>query len=267
MNLKKRMWEILDAAKDGDKVSKTTDVFILCLIFLNVAAVILETVVLQGPEDTPQEALWRKWFFYFELISVTVFSLEYLLRFWACTSDERFKRPILGRIRYALTPSALIDLAAIAPSILLLNVDTRSVRALRLLRIFRLAKTGRYYRSVRTLGRVFLSRKEELAITFSLLVFLLVVTSTLMYFVEHDAQPEEFSSIPATMWWAVATLTTVGYGDVAPITDLGRLFGAVVAIIGIGLFALPTSILGSGFMEEFQENKTEKHCPHCGGDL
>ncbi len=265
--MKNRVWEILEAAKEGDKLSRWTDIFILSLIFLNVSAVILETVVVQDTPDSAQNGLWHDLFWIFEIFSVTIFSIEYLLRFWSCTSDPRFEHPIWGRLKYVFTPSAIIDLVAIAPSILLLHLDTRSVRALRLLRLFRLAKTGRYYRSVRLLGRVFFSRKEELTITFSLLLFMLVITSTLMYFVEHDAQPEAFSSIPATMWWAVATLTTVGYGDVAPITGLGRLVGAIVAIIGIGLFALPTSILGSGFLEEFQRQDAKKCCPHCGERL
>ena len=164
---------------------------------------------------------------------------------------------------------ALIDLIAILPSILaFVNSDFRSIRAVRLIRIFMLAKTGRYYRSVRLLGKVIVSRREELVVSFSMLVFMLIITSTLMFYVEHHAQPDAFSSIPAAMWWSVATLTTVGYGDVAPITAFGKLLGAFVAVIGIGLFALPTSILGSGFMEELEGGKKQRiTCPHCQGEF
>ena len=261
MGLKQRVWEVMTVSKQGDRLSQVVDIFILSMIFLNVLAVILESV-----ESLASN--WRAWFLAFEYISVSIFSTEYLLRLWACTICERYRHPLLGRLRFICSPMAIIDLLAILPSILLLqSVDTRSIRALRLMRIFMLAKTGRYLRSVRLLGKVFISKKEELLVTFGLLSFLLVLTSTLMYVAENKAQPEAFSSIPAAMWWAVATLTTVGYGDVTPITAWGRLLGSVVAIIGIGLFALPTSILGAGFIDEFQSHRKKKRCPHCGMGL
>lgn len=172
-----------------------------------------------------------------------------------------------GKDRYILTPLALVDLVAILPFYvpMLVHLDLRTVRAIRLLRVFRLFKMGRYSESVRTLGRVFRAKKEELIVTTFMVFLLLEVASTLIFFAENEAQPEAFSSVPAAMWWGVTTLTTVGYGDVYPITLLGKVLGAIVAILGIGMFALPAGILGSGFVEEIQRTRrTVRLCPHCG---
>lgn len=141
----------------------------------------------------------------------------------------------------------------------------RFARALRLMRLFRLAKLTRYLRSIRLFGEVARDKREELVVSVFVLFLLLLLSSSLMYFVENEAQPDKFSSIPATMWWAIATLTTVGYGDLYPITGLGRLFGSLVAVMGIGLFALPTAILGTGFVEAIgKEKKPALKCPECG---
>jgi voltage-gated potassium channel len=134
------------------------------------------------------------------------------------------------------------------------------------MRIVRVAKLGRYSESLQTLGRVFAAKKEQLVSTLFILLMLLVVSSCLMYYVEQAAQPDRFSSIPAAMWWSVTTLTTVGYGDVCPVTITGKLVASVIAILGIGMFALPTAILGSGFLEEIAPKKPAK-CPHCGKEI
>ena len=262
MGLKQKTWQILANEDPENRISQIINRFILTLIMLNVVAVIIESV----------PAIYtagRTIFQVFEFFSLAVFLSEYLLRLWSCTASSQYAHPILGRLKYMFTFLAIVDLVAILPSLLLLvGSDFRAIRALRLMRLFLLAKTGRYTRSMGILGKVFLQKREELIISFSLLVFLLVTTSTLMYYVENHAQPESFSSIPATMWWAVATLTTVGYGDIAPITGLGKLLGSVVAIIGIGLFALPTGILGSGFLEAVEQSRElEVTCPHCGKEF
>lgn len=163
---------------------------------------------------------------------------------------------------------ALVDLLAVLPFFLqFIGVDLRFVRAFRLMRLFRLAKAARYVTALHLFRAVARSKREELVLTTCVLALLLLVASSSMYFAEHGAQPEEFSSIPATMWWAVATLTTVGYGDVIPVTVFGRFLGSAVAILGIGLFALPTAILGSGFVEEIAKTKQPQRCPHCGKEL
>ncbi|MGD2247332.1 MAG: ion transporter [Candidatus Methanofastidiosia archaeon] len=262
--MKERFYSILETASEGDSISRAFDIFIIALITLNVLAVILETV----------EGLYTQFtqvFAHFELFSICVFTVEYILRVWACTTNEKYSSPVKGRIHFALQPMALIDLFAILPFYLpvMLPLDPRFLRALRLFRLFRLFKMGRYSESLQTLGNVMKSKKEEMVVTFFVISLMLVFASSTIYYVEHDAQPEAFSSIPAAMWWGVATLTTVGYGDVYPITPLGKFLGAVIALLGIGMFALPAGILASGFAEELQK-KTRKEsliCPHCGKNI
>jgi len=262
MNIRKRTWEIVEVAKRGDTASRAFDITILTMIFLNVIAVIIGSV-------PSIQMRWGRALNLFEIVSVIVFTLEYILRLWACTADSRFSGPIRGRVRQAFRVVSIIDLLAILPFYLpLIGVDLRSLRVLRLLRILRIAKIGRYYSSLNLIKRVFRSNKEELVLTSVLMCLLLIVSSTLLYFCENVAQPDVFSSIPATMWWAVATLTTVGYGDIYPITIMGRFFASIIAILGIGMFALPAGILGAGFVEAIQESKkSERICPHCGKEI
>jgi len=158
----------------------------------------------------------------------------------------------------------VIDLLAIAPVFLIgLGMDLRSLRMFRTVRLFRIFKVTRYVRALETIKHVLRDKREQLAMTIGIVLFLLLITSSLMYELEHDAQPQAFSSIPATMWWAVASLTTVGYGDLYPITPLGKLLAAISAVLGVGLVALPAGILASGFSQETKEN-IPTQCPHCG---
>jgi voltage-gated potassium channel len=206
----------------------------------------------------------------FDVFSVFVFTVEYLLRLWTCTTDKKFRGPVKGRFRFAVTPFALVDLMAILPfyAPMFLPLDLRFIRALRLFRLLRILKMGRYSESLRTLGNVLKEEKEALLITVFAVLILLVVASSLMYFVENAAQPKAFSSIPAAMWWGVATLTTVGYGDMYPITPLGRFFGAIIAILGIGAIAIPAGILTTGFAKEIQKRHGKRGmCPYCGKDM
>jgi voltage-gated potassium channel len=257
MDLKTHVYGVLEP---GDKDSKYFDPFIMGLIILNVIAVALSTV------HTIYLA-YARFFFYFELFSVAVFSVEYILRLWTCTVDPRYQSPIRGRLRYMVTPMAIVDLVAVLPFYIpLIFPDLRFLRAIRLLRLFRMLKMIRYSESLKTFTEVLRIKKEELGVMFFIILMLLIVASSMIYEAEHDAQPESFSSIPAAMWWGVVTLTTVGYGDIYPITPLGKLIGTVVVILGIGLFALPAGILASGFMEVLQQKREHERivCPYCG---
>jgi len=261
--IKKRVFEIIERASPDDLPSKIFDISIMLLISSNVTAVILETV---KSLSVRYILLFRG----FEVFSVIAFTVEYGLRLWSCTTDKKFDSPVLGRIRFAVTPLALVDLVAILPFYLpmVFPVDLRFIRAIRLFRLFRIFKLGRYSESMKTFGNVLKAKKEELFITIFVVFILLIIASSLMYFIENVAQPEVFSSIPAAMWWGVATLTTVGYGDVYPVTPLGKVLGAIIAILGIGMFALPAGILGSGFVEEIQKRQRRQEiCPHCGKNI
>jgi len=196
-----------------------------------------------------------------------IFTIEYLLRVWSCTEEKKYHSPFLGRLLFILTPLALIDLVAILPFYIpmMTNVDLRFLRALRLFRIF---KMTRYSSRFRIFMNVLRDKKEEIFISAMLVVLLLVISASLMYYVENKVQPEEFSSIPEAMWWAVVTLTTVGYGEVVPATPFGRVLAGLVAVLGISLFAIPAGIIASGFMEQFQKRCIKGHfCPHCGKEI
>ncbi len=262
MNLRKRTWEIVETARQGDSMSRTFDVAILTLILLNVVAVIVGSV-------RSIEQRWGAFLDAFETLSVVVFTAEYAARLWSCTADPRFRSRFLGRARFASRIMSIIDLIAFLPFYLpFLGIDLRSLRVLRLLRVLRVAKAARYCSPLNLIKQVFQSKKEELVLTSGLLGLLLVVSSTVLYCCENAVQPEAYSSIPATMWWAVATLTTVGYGDMYPVTLAGKLLAGLIAVFGIGMFALPTGILGAGFVEAIQKRKElELVCPHCGKSL
>jgi voltage-gated potassium channel len=223
--VQRRAWQIVEVAGESDQASKVFDISILALIFLNVLAVIIGTV----PSVRDIAGRYLDWF---EILSVIVFSGEYLVRLWSCVADSRFQPPFLGRMRMIVRPMAIVDLLAILPFYLpFLGIDLRSLRVLRLLRILRIAKVGRYYASLNIMKNVFRSRKEELVLTSAVMALLLVVSSSLLYYCENEAQPEAFSSIPATMWWAVAALTTVGYGDIYPVTFMGKCCASIIAIL------------------------------------
>ena len=206
----------------------------------------------------------------FEAASVAVFTVEYLLRLWTCTTETKFARPVMGRLKFIVSPLALLDLMAILPFyVALLNLPWIDLRVLRATRLAgRVARLGRYSSGIRTLALVLQSKKNELLSVILVLLLLLLLASSLVFYAESGAQPDKFSSIPETMWWGIITLTTVGYGDVYPVTIAGRALAGVMAILGIGLFALPAGILGSGFIEEMQQRPERRGiCPHCGEQI
>ncbi len=260
--MKKTIYRWLNPAADGDKISKFFDIFIMTLIGVNILAVMIETV-------EPIAKQYSLVFYYFEVFSVLVFSLEYVFRVWSCTCDKKYKHPLWGRLRYMITPMALIDLLAIVPFYLplLIKTDLRFIRSLRMFRLFRMLKFGRYNSSIQLLGSVIKSKKEELLIMLFSILVMLVLSSSVMYYVENEAQPEAFSSIPEALWWGTATLTTVGYGDVFPITPLGKFLAAIMVILGIGFFALPTGVLAAAFSEKIERKYRHDKCPHCGKEL
>lgn len=242
----------------GGRYGLYVDYFIVALIVANVVAVMLETVDrLYFP--------YQSYFLAFEIISVALFTVEYVGRLWSATEHPDYQHPLWGRLQYAFSPYMLIDLIAILPFYFAAVVDLRFLRALRLLRFLRLLKLTRYSESLRLFVTAFRLKREELTITLFVGTILLLMASSAMYFAERNAQPEVFTSIPAALWWGVITLTTVGYGDVTPVTPIGQLLGATIAIVGIGLFALPASILASGFIEAARGAVVR--CPHCNEEI
>lgn len=241
-----------------------TKIVIATIIMLSMLSVILET-------EPELERNYAAWFYGFEVFTVVVFSIEYLLRLWCVVEDKdkRYERPILGRIKYAFTPLALVDLVAVLPFFLpaITTLDLRFIRILRLIRLVRVMKLGHYSKSLTHVSHVIKGKKSELAASLFILAILLLFASTIMYYVEHESQPDKFRSIPTAFWWGIETLTTVGYGDVCPVTPLGKMCAAVIAILGIGLFGLPTAIIASGFLEEVQRKRERHLCEECGANI
>ena len=271
-----RLRHRVHAILEGDgRVGRAVAILLTALILASVLATVLESTV-HDPARMP-------WIYpVVEWVSALAFSVEYVLRLWAAGAHAGY-RGIRGRLRYAATPLALIDLIAVAPfwwNVLLGGAaDLRVMRLLRVLRLLRIAKLGRHSRALHALGRAFWARRAELTTSLVILAVLLLIASTLMYHVEHENHPA-FDSIPEAMWWGIATLTTVGYGDVVPQTALGKVLGAVIAVLGIGIFALPAGILTAALQDALRPNAADPdqpaptatthppaHCPHCGGAL
>ena len=252
-SLRTRIYKIVESTHPDDLHGQWFDYFIVALIITNVIAVILETV--EG-----LYVAYTEFFTGFELFSVAVFTVEYLVRLWVVVDspNENYRHPFNGRLRYAVTPMALIDIAAILPFYLslLIPVDLRFMRVFRLLRLLKLT---RYSTALQTLGAVLYDQRRTLGASIFVMLILLVFSSSIIYLVEKDAQPEAFSSIPNAMWWGLATLTTVGYGDVTPATGIGKVFGATIMVLGIGMAALPAGILATGFATEMQKRTFVVH--------
>jgi len=228
------------------KFAEFVHYLLMILILLTVIAVILES----------DAELYKRYFLFFktlEIISLIIFTIEYILRVWSSAEIKKY-RGFRGRIKYMITPMAIIDLLAVLPVWfgIIMYRDFMILRGLRLVRVFKLT---RYSRSMHLLTSVLRYESANIFSAFFVLSILIIIAATGMHLVEGDYQPQEFGTIPKAIWWATVTLTTVGYGDVVPMTIAGRIFGIVILISGIGMAALPAGILASGFTKEINRRK------------
>jgi voltage-gated potassium channel len=258
---KRRVYTLLHPELGNTHWDRALNAFIILLILLNVVAVMLETI---PSIYLPNKAL----FYYFDIISVVIFSIEYILRVWSCVNEAKYRHPVYGRLRFMFTPGAIIDLLAILPFYLhvFVGLDLRILRILRLFRFLRLFRLTAYMKATRLLINVFRSVYNQLLLSLVLALTLIIISSSLVYFPEHIAQPDVFTSIPATIWWSVVTLTTVGYGDMIPVTITGKVFTGGILLAGVALFALPAGIITAGFLEQIRKQKKSARqliCPHC----
>ncbi len=230
---------------------KLVDFLLIALIVLNVVAVVLESI-----EDLSYAH--GLVFHVFDLASVAIFSIEYLLRVWTApeSEDPRFHHPLWGRLRFLVSPMAIIDLLAVLPFYLgmFVEMDLRAIRVLRVLRVFKL---GRYSMAISVMVAVARQEARAIGAVLFVMMVIIVLSSSLMYLFEHRIQPHVFKDIPTAMWWSVVTLTTLGYGDMVPITPLGRMLGGMTAILGVGMIALPAGVLASGFSEQMRVRREE----------
>lgn len=290
MITRRQIFRIIDEDARDYRPSRLFNGMIILLIILNVVAIIFES-------DDYYAVKYGIVFDQIEFWSVIIFGLEYLLRLSTADFIYPEKKGWGPFLRYFRSPLAIIDLLAILPSIIIIiapytvylagAMDFRVIRLLRTLRLLRVFKITRYSSSLRMIITVFREKGRELGVTIFITFILMVLSSTLMFYVEHEAQEDQFPNILATFWWAVATLTTVGYGDVYPITPAGKILGGVIALLGIGLVALPTGILSSAFVDKMERRKDKEEserekkeaeenidkvpktpfCAHCGKEL
>ena len=247
----KRLWVagVLEQNPKFEKQGRFVNILLIAMISLNVIAIILES-------EPELHSRFHQAFWAFEVFSVAIFTIEYLVRVWSSIDlqENHDCSPVIGRIKYMLSPMALIDLASILPFYLSLYIviDLRILRILRMLRLFKLT---RYSRALSALLDVLQKEASTLLAAVVVLFMMLILAATGIYFLENDVQQEAFGSIPKAMWWAIVTLTTLGYGDVVPVTNMGKMFAGLIGLIGVGMLALPAAILATGFAENLNQRR------------
>lgn len=232
---------------DSGSLARIVSMLLMLLIMCNVMAVILAS-------DSLIYTDLQLFFDRFELFSIIVFSVEYIFRVWICVENPRYQSSFRGRLKYMVSPMAIVDLVAVLPFYLGLffTLDTRFLRVLRLFRVFKLS---RHFSAMSVLLMVIKNELATLLSAIFIMLVLVVLASAGMFLVERDAQPDVFGTIPRAMWWASITLTTVGYGDVVPITIAGKILGVFITILGVGMAALPAGIIASGFTMELHKRR------------
>ena len=232
---------------DSGSLARIVSLLLMLLIMCNVIAVILAS---DGVIYTELQTFFDR----FELFSIIVFTTEYVFRVWICVEDPRYQSSVAGRLKYMVSPMAIVDLIAVLPFYLgiFFTVDTRFLRVLRLFRVFKLS---RHFSAMSVLLTVIKNELATLLSAIFIMWVLVVLASAGMFLVEHEAQPDVFGTIPRAMWWASITLTTVGYGDVVPITIAGKVLGVFITMLGVGMAALPAGIIASGFTMELHKRR------------
>lgn len=260
MRLQDKLYSLLEEP-ETNKYSYGLNIFIYILIIISIVALMISTI--DGYEE--------KYSFVLSLIQhiiMPIFVLEYILRVYAAGSLKKY-RGFRGKLEYMTSAYAIIDLIVIIPYIFIgFDFNNAFLRSLRFFRIFRLFRMKKQAEFVKVISQILSSKKEEFIVllfcTFAIIIFL----SFIVFESEHKAQPEVFTNIPQTLWWAVATLTTVGYGDMYPITTLGKFVTAMVSILGIAFIAIPGGIFASEFVNVFskrkQQRKSNNRCIECG---
>ncbi|MDR2902913.1 MAG: ion transporter [Clostridiales bacterium] len=265
-NIRQKIFDLITKQENDIGIESIFNNFVVVLIVMNTIAVIIATFSNLPPLVVDSLRI-------FEIASSLFFTAEYFSR--VITADFLYPSvsPIRAAFRYIFSVSAFIDLFSILPFYLplVIPVDLRALRMLRLFRFLRVFKLNRYTESLQVILKVFKNKASELVSSVFIISVLIIIASALMYDIEHQAQPEVFTNFFTSVWWAVATLTTVGYGDIYPVTPLGKILSAIIAILGIGFVALPTGIISSGFIDELSAKKktpnANKYCPHCGHKL
>ena len=242
LTFRRRAYFALEGGHAGGLMGSVVEFGLIALIIANVIAFTLQS-------EPPIRQALPEFFADFEGISIALFTLEYLTRLWCAPEDPLFKGgPFLGRLRFALRPMMVIDFLAFAPGYVALFIPFLDLRFLRLIRLLRLLKIARYSPALSTLAQVIVDERRALVGALLLELCAMVFAAATMHAVEGRIMPQAFGTIPDAMWWALETLTTVGYGDVVPVTGLGRVVAGITMVTGVGLLALPVGIVATGFV-------------------
>ena len=254
-NLKRRIFDIIQIGNQNDTPSRVFDIFLVCVIVVNIAAMFLETF------DELQS--WRGVFHAVETVTVLVFCVEYALRIW--TAEYLFPGRGRGRAVWNFLRSydGVIDLLTILPFFFLSGFVV--FRLLRVVRIFHLFRINTRYDSFNVIKSVLYEKRNQIASSVFIVVILMLASSLFLYSVEHEAQPQAFRNALSGIWWSVSTLLTVGYGDIYPVTVLGRAMAIVITFLGVGVVAIPTGIISAGFVEQY--TKLQQETPALTGEL
>ena len=247
---RKRMFEIVEVATPEDKASRAYDLLNMITIVINLIvslAYTFETVRLK----------YGRALITLEMITVVFFAMDYLLRL--ATAKFRYKQrsEIRAALKYILSASGIIDLLSFLPYWLPIFFPSGAVafRMFRIVRIFRLFRINSYYDSLNVITEVITSKSQQIISSVFIIIVLMTASSLCMYSIEHDAQPHVFTNAFSGIWWAVSTLLTVGYGDIYPITDVGKIFSIVITFLGVGVVAIPTGIISAGFVDQYTRIK------------
>lgn len=247
---RKRLFEIIEIGLPGDVASQVYDAFNILSIVINLVVSVMVTF-----DDL--HAKFGPWLVTVEAITVAFFALDYCLRLWTA----KFLRPSLSEpkavLRYIFSFSGLVDLLSFLPYYLPVFFPSGAVafRMFRVARVFRLFRVNAYYDSLGVITQVISSKRQQLFSSVFILLVLMLASSLCMYSLEHDAQPEVFSNAFSGIWWSVSTLLTIGYGDIYPVTTMGKIFSIFITFLGVGMVAIPTGIISAGFVDQYTRIK------------
>jgi voltage-gated potassium channel len=254
-NFRSVLFHILHKPSPSNPIARYVNYFLAFLILTNALFVSLETV----PSIAANYGQLLKTF---EAISTGLLIIEYVARLWVCVEQARYSHAFRGRFSYALHPLPLLDLLVIVT--FWLPVDLRFLRVARMVRLLKVLRLDHFEASLARITTALRKRRELLIVSITMMGLSIYASASLLYQLEHVAQPTIFSSIPATFWWAMETLTTIGYGDMVPKTVLGKLCAGIISIFGIGIFALPTAIITAAIVEAGVSDPEPVICKHCG---
>jgi len=254
-HLRAKLFHILHKPMPENPLARGVNYLLAFLILANALFVALETV----PQVHSQ---FRAEFFVFEAASTGLFLIEYIMRLWVCVEQGRYAKPWSGRLKYALHPLPLLDLIVIVTFIM--PIDLRFLRVARMVRLLKVLRLHQFEESLEKISQGLRRRRALMIVAVTMMALSIYAASSLLYQVEHAMQPDVFTSIPATFWWAVETLTTIGYGDMVPLTPFGKLCAGLISIFGIGVFALPTAIVTAAILEAGASDPEPTVCSHCG---